>query len=83
VLSGSAPPSKGREVLRRGSQGEAVGSLQRLLQKLGYMLAVDDSFGPGTEVAVAAFQKQRGMSPVDGIVGNDTWLALDQALSAA
>ena len=66
-------------MLHRGSKGDAVGDLQRLLQKLGFMLAVDNDFGPGTEVAVAAFQKQRGLDPVDGIVGNDTWTALDAA----
>lgn len=83
VLSGEAPPAKGRSVLRRGSKGDAVGELQRLLQKLGFMLAVDNDFGAGTEVAVAAFQKQHDLQPVDGIVGNDTWTALDTALGAA
>jgi putative chitinase len=83
VLAGEAPPSNGRPVLRRGSRGDAVGELQRLLHKLGFMLAVDDDFGPGTEVAVAAFQKQQRLDPVDGIVGNDTWTALDIALKSA
>ena len=83
MLSGEAPPAKGRSVLRRGSKGDAVGELQRLLQKLGFMLAVDNDFGAGTEVAVAAFQKQHDLQPVDGIVGNDTWTALDTALGAA
>jgi putative chitinase len=46
-------------------------------------VAVDDDFGAGTEVAVAAFQKQQRMDPVDGIVGNDTWTALDIALKSA
>jgi putative chitinase len=43
-------------------------------------VAVDNDFGPGTEVAVAAFQNQQRLAPVDGIVGNDTWTALDIAL---
>ena len=80
VLTGAAPPSNGRPVLRRGSNGDAVGELQRLLQKLGFLVAVDNDFGPGTEVAVAAFQKQQRLDPVDGIVGDDTWTALDIAL---
>jgi putative chitinase len=80
VLAGEAPPAKGRPVLRRGSKGDAVGELQRMLQKLGFMLAVDDDFGAGTEVAVAAFQKLQRLDPVDGIVGDDTWTALDLAL---
>lgn len=83
VLAGEAPPSNGRPVLRRGSKGDAVGDLQRLLQKLAFMVAVDDDFGAGTEVAVAAFQMQQRLEPVDGIVGNDTWTALDTALKRA
>ena len=81
LLTGAAPPSNGRSVLRRGSKGEAVGELQRLLQKLGFMVAVDDDFGAGTEVAVAAFQRQAKLDPVDGIVGNTTWTALDKSLT--
>jgi putative chitinase len=81
VLSGEAPPSGGRPVLRRGSKGDAVTELQRSLQKLGFMVAVDADFGAGTEVAVAAFQRDRKLD-VDGIVGNDTWKALDKVLRA-
>ena len=79
VLSGEAPPTKGRPVLRRGSKGDAVGQLQRLLKTVGFMVAVDDDFGAGTEVAVAAFQRAQRLSPIDGIVGKDTWDALDAA----
>ena len=81
ILSGEAPPSGGRPVLRRGSKGDAVTELQRSLQKLGFMVAVDADFGAGTEVAVAAFQRDRKLD-VDGIVGNDTWKAIDKALKA-
>lgn len=81
VLTGEAPPTKDRPVLRRGSTGEAVGELQRMLQKLGFMVAVDNEFGAGTEVAVAAFQTQKGLSPVDGMVGNDTWTVLDSSVA--
>ena len=45
------------------------------------MLAVDADFGPGTEVAVAAFQSANNLD-VDAIVGNDTWVALDKARGA-
>jgi len=80
-LAGEAPPAGGRPVLRRGSKGEAVIELQRLLQKLGFMLAVDGDFGPGTEVAVAAFQHARQLE-VDGIVGRDSWSTLAAAVKA-
>jgi putative chitinase len=80
ILSGEAPPAAGgRPVLRRGSKGDAVAELQRSLRKLGFMVAVDADFGAGTEVAVAAFQRDRKLE-VDGMVGNITWAALDQAL---
>jgi putative chitinase len=82
VLAGAASPPHGRPVLRRGSRGDAVGELQRALQTLGFMLAVDNDFGPGTEVAVAVFQRRAGLAPVDGIVGADTWNALDMAQHA-
>jgi putative chitinase len=81
LLQGEAPPTGGRPVLRRGSRGEAVAALQGLLQKIGYMVAIDGDFGAGTEVAVAAFQRERALD-VDGIVGRDTWAALDTVAKA-
>ena len=83
VLIGAAPPSNGRAVLHRGSNGEAVGELQRMLQRIGFMVAVDNDFGAGTEVAVAAFQARLRLDPVSGVVDSATWTALDQALSTA
>ena len=62
-------------VLRRGSTGDKVVLLQTLLQKLGFALAIDGDFGPGTEVAVSRFQSDNKLA-VDGIVGADTWKAL-------
>lgn len=80
VMLGGATTSTSehRPVLRRGSKGEDVVRLQILLQKLGFMLAIDGDFGPGTEVAVAWFQRQQRIE-VDGIVGPGTWAALDKA----
>ena len=46
------------------------------------MVAVDADFGAGTEVAVAAFERDKKLD-VDGIVGNDTWAAIDKALKGA
>lgn len=68
-----------RPVLRRGSKGDAVVQLQITLQKLGFMVAIDGDFGPGTEVAVAWFQRQQRLV-IDGIVGPGTWAALDKAV---
>src|SRR5918912_1193869 len=66
-------------VLRPGSTGEAVRELQLALKGLGYDPgAVDGHFGPRTEAAVKAFQKAQGIA-VDGIVGDITWLNIDEA----
>lgn len=65
----------GAPVLRRGSWGDAVGELQNLLRAKGYLLAVDNEFGPATELAVTLFQQQAGLA-ADGIVGERTWAVL-------
>jgi putative chitinase len=64
--------------LRRGSNSEAVGKLQTMLQKLGVPLAIDQDFGPATELAVMRFQADKKLE-ADGIVGKNTWDALDEA----
>lgn len=62
--------------LRRGSRGSAVMDLQRRLTQAGFNPGpVDGIFGQGTDSAVRAFQRARGLS-VDGIVGPNTWAAL-------
>lgn len=62
-------------ILRRGSNDDAVGQLQVLLRAKGFAVAVDNEFGPATELAVNAFQQRVGLT-VDGIVGEETWAAL-------
>ena len=65
-------------VLRKGSKGEAVKSLQVLLNHLGVKdqngnkLEVDGSFGSKTEWAVKDFQARHGLT-IDGIVGSKSW----------
>ena len=66
-------------ILRKGSTGEAVKTLQRLLRQLQYvntdgktLLIVDGSFGSNTEAAVKRYQ-QKHLNGVDGIVGVKTW----------
>jgi putative chitinase len=78
-LSGAVPDP--RPVLRRGSNSEAVGTLQTLLQTLGFPLAIDQDFGPATELAVMRFQAGKKLD-VDGIVGKNTWDALEKAAKA-
>ena len=59
-------------VLRKGSKGDDVKTLQTLLNKNGYQLIVDGDFGYMTEVAVKGYQKSKGLV-ADGIVGSITW----------
>ena len=67
-------------ILRNGSSGAAVKTLQRLLRSLEYtnlngksLIAIDGSFGSNTEAAVKRYQKNRGAKNPDGIVGIWTW----------
>lgn len=60
-------------ILRRGSQGEQVKTVQR------YLGLVDDGdFGPRTEAAVKAWQTANGLV-ADGVVGSKTWNAMGLA----
>jgi peptidoglycan hydrolase-like protein with peptidoglycan-binding domain len=66
-------------VLRPGSSGDVVRQLQSALQGLGYNPgAIDGQFGSRTEAAVKAFQRAQGIA-VDGVVGDITWLNIDEA----
>lgn len=65
-------------MLQRGSKGEQVKTVQRILKGLGYSLGIygiDGDFGATTQKRVIEFQKKNGLA-ADGIVGKDTWTAL-------
>jgi peptidoglycan hydrolase-like protein with peptidoglycan-binding domain len=67
-------------ILKQGSQGQRVKTLQYLLR--GHRdawrnLVVDGIFGPRTEEIVRAFQDFSGLT-IDGIVGQQTWSRLAQ-----
>ena len=82
ILGGTAPPptlipvaeigGRSRPTLRRGDTGQFVTELQ---QRLG-MPDSQAVFGPKTEAAVRAFQRERNIVP-DGIVGPKTWAEID------
>lgn len=64
-------------VLRWGSRGEAVRTLQWRLQQWGYYRgAIDGVYGAETYRAVVHFQQKNGVWPADGVVGTNTWRAL-------
>ncbi|MGN2250827.1 XVIPCD domain-containing protein [Frateuria sp. GZRe14] len=72
-------------VLRQGSHGEEVVSLQTDLARLGitdahgHALKPDGDFGPSTRQAVVAFQQAHGLK-ADGRVGPKTLGILDDAI---
>ena len=70
--SSSSGSSSSSSVLKKGSKGEAVKTLQRNLNTaIGAGLSVDGSFGPACYAAVKKFQSKYGLS-VDGIAGPAT-----------
>lgn len=82
---GTVPPSS---VLRRGSSGQDVITLQYLLNVAAEFNsaipapAQDGNFGRETQEAVIAFQRAAGLEP-DGMVGPLTWQALYQTYLGA
>lgn len=62
-------------ILKKGSTGADVKSLQIALNKLGFNLSTDGIFGAGTDKAVRLFQTGAGLG-VDGMVGPKTLYAI-------
>ena len=70
-----APPTN-FPVLRRRMRGPAVRELQERLRAKGFLrVRADGVFGPETQAAVKAAQRQYQL-PADGVVGRATWEAL-------
>ncbi len=66
----------GYPVIKQGSKGVYVATLQDALNLLGFNAGVIDGvFGNNTRNAVIRYQRARGLTQ-DGIVGCDTWRAL-------
>ena len=70
----------GSRLLKKGSAGGDVKTLQELLNQLGASLTVDGDFGSKTENAVKAFQKKAGLKQ-DGKYGDQTHTALMAAVA--
>jgi N-acetylmuramoyl-L-alanine amidase len=76
------------KLLRRGDRGPSVAEARAALIHLSFLPATPRQAGDSTggtdlfderlDQAVRAFQQSRGLS-VDGIIGSDTWRALDEA----
>ena len=76
-------PTVNAAVLKKGSRGNLVKTLQTKLKNWGYYKgSVDGIFGAKTQEAVKYFQRKNGLS-VDGIVGSKTAAALGMSLSGS
>ena len=65
-------------VVKKGSKGKEIKTLQRLLISLGYSCGtsgVDGDFGSATDKAVKSYQSAKKLD-VDGIVGKATWTSI-------
>lgn len=68
--------------ITKGSSGDSVLQLQKILNQNGYSLSEDGIFGDKTLAAVKDYQKNNGLT-VDGIVGNNTWGTLTGAKTSS
>ena len=67
-------------VLKQGSTGEVVRTVQTKLKRWGYYSGpVDGIFGSKTKAAVVYFQRRNGLTP-DGIVGSRSLKSIRQLL---
>ncbi|MDD3336699.1 MAG: peptidoglycan-binding protein [Eubacteriales bacterium] len=69
--SGSTSTDSTYVTLSYGSTGSDVKRLQQALKNLNYNVGVDGDYGALTQTAVAAFQKQNGLTS-DGVAGAKT-----------
>ena len=80
----TAPPTSfdNETILKKGSTGDAVRTLQQYLIQLGFLTGqADGVYGSGTKNAVRAFQAANGLS-ADGAAGEKTLLAIQSAIAA-
>lgn len=75
-------PTVTTTILRKGSTGPEVKSLQKKLLQIGYYLGsygADGDYGDATVIAVRKFQKDNSLA-VDGEAGPNTLAAVDKVL---
>ncbi|MBK8549686.1 MAG: peptidoglycan-binding protein [Ignavibacteria bacterium] len=69
------------KVLKKGSKGTEVKTLQGYLKQLGYEIDIDGIFGNDTKKTVIQFQTDNNLSP-DGAVGPNTWGKLNELIGS-
>lgn len=64
--------------IQLGAQSQDVATARAMLEQLGYAVPGEPTvFGPTMQAAVISFQKDNGLQ-ADGVVGPNTWAALQQ-----
>lgn len=84
LLSGNTPASTpdATSALKQGDQGDAVKTMQIMLNACGFNCGeADGDFGRNTLAALLAFQTVYGLTP-DGVYGAECWSALEAAYGA-
>jgi len=59
-------------LLKNGSKGSLVLTMQKLLKSIGFDITCDGIFGPGTDKIIRLYQ-ENALLKVDGLVGNQTY----------
>ena len=81
VTTSVITPTNTKNYLQYGDTGSEVKTLQTKLNKVGYKLAVDGSYGDATKAAVKSFQTKYKLE-IDGIAGKNTIAKLDAVIAA-
>ncbi|WP_456275163.1 peptidoglycan-binding domain-containing protein [Bacillus sp. AK128] len=68
-------------LLKLGSRGEAVKTLQMGLKDMSYEVTVDGIYGPQTKAAVMKFQERFPELVNDGVFGPNTKTVMDKVLN--
>lgn len=73
VTGASSVPVWPGRYLKLGMSGDDVRRYQQRMHDRGWTVTVDGDFGPQSDAMTRAFQTEKGLSPVDGVVGPATW----------
>ncbi|GAA4625334.1 hypothetical protein GCM10023196_029070 [Actinoallomurus vinaceus] len=74
-----APPYTPPPLTNPTFNDDRVRQWQQRMKDRGWNITVDSDYGDQSESICRAFQKEKGLRPVDGIVGPVTWKATWEA----
>jgi N-acetylmuramoyl-L-alanine amidase len=74
IASDDYPPWPG-VLLEDFTHGHGTAAWQAQMAKRGWAIDIDDDFGQASAQCAYAFQLEKQLSDIDGIVGEETWVA--------